>query len=181
MNRVKGIYRSWGIPCAGQNVYHPSILTSGWARSPKPACAAGPSFTISNWTRWFSCANKHGKNSSPRANSTRPGNCFAQFRPSVRSGRPCSWPLCKRRISSAPSECSGSTAGSQSSPRPVPISSMWTASSGDRRSQHSYADSTALTIIISKYFALVFSDGHALHRSKLLNKGIRKTEIAALH
>ena len=23
MNRVKAIYRSWGIPCAGQSVYHP--------------------------------------------------------------------------------------------------------------------------------------------------------------
>ncbi|PYU45030.1 MAG: hypothetical protein DMG54_07310 [Acidobacteria bacterium] len=89
MNRVKAIYRSWGIPCGGQSVYNPRHRKEWLARSPKPACAAGPSFTTSSSTRSFSCANKRGKNSSPRARSTKPGNCFVPFRPWVRSARPC--------------------------------------------------------------------------------------------
>jgi hypothetical protein len=40
-------------------------------------------------TRSFSRANKRGKNFSPRARSTRPGNCFVPFWPWVRSARPC--------------------------------------------------------------------------------------------
>src|ERR1700681_4858308 len=39
MSRVKAIYRSWGIPCAGKQVYAPrycaEIVPSGWRRSPR--------------------------------------------------------------------------------------------------------------------------------------------------
>ncbi len=33
MNRVKAIYRSWGIPCAGQSVYHPRYRDEWLSRS----------------------------------------------------------------------------------------------------------------------------------------------------
>ena len=33
MTRVKAIYRSWGIPCRGKQVYADAIEPSGWARS----------------------------------------------------------------------------------------------------------------------------------------------------
>src|SRR6202521_389466 len=51
-----------------------------------------------------------GKNSSRRARSTRPGHCSVRFRPWVRSARPCSWPLSRHPIVSAPSGCCGNTA-----------------------------------------------------------------------
>ena len=85
MSRIKAVYRSWGIPCAGQSVYHPR-----------------------HRDEWL------GKNSSPRAKNIQRGNCFARFRPWARSARPCSWPLFRLRIGSAPIECSGSTVGLES-------------------------------------------------------------------
>ncbi len=42
MNRLKALYRSWAIPCAGTQVYAPRHRSEWLARSPKPACAAGP-------------------------------------------------------------------------------------------------------------------------------------------
>ena len=63
MNRLKAVYRSWAIPCAGGT----STITrhrscSGWGRSPKPACAVEPSNSISNWTCCNTCVSKRGEN-----------------------------------------------------------------------------------------------------------------------
>ena len=54
MNRLKAIYRSWAIPCAGQRVYRRAIAPSGLGRSAKPAFAAGRRSITSNSTRCVS-------------------------------------------------------------------------------------------------------------------------------
>jgi len=41
MSRVKAIYRSWGIPCAGKQVYAPRHRADGWRKSPRWECSAG--------------------------------------------------------------------------------------------------------------------------------------------
>ncbi len=49
MNRLKAMYRSWAIPCAGRDVW-------------RPACAVGPSTSTSNWTCCSICDNKRDEN-----------------------------------------------------------------------------------------------------------------------
>ena len=66
-----------------------AIERSGWARSRKPACVAGRSSTTSSSMRCGRCARKCGASCSPRLRSTKPGNCYARFRSSDRSGRLC--------------------------------------------------------------------------------------------
>ncbi len=103
MNRVKAIYRSWGIPCAGERVYNPRHREA-WLRKVTPASVRHQAeIYTSSSTHGFAGANKRGERSSLKARSTRPGNCFVRFRPWARSARPCSWPLSRRRIGSAPS------------------------------------------------------------------------------
>ena len=51
MNRLKALYRSWAIPCAGSESTHRAIASSGWTRSANRVCAAGRSSTISNSMR----------------------------------------------------------------------------------------------------------------------------------
>ena len=50
MSRLKAIYRSWAIPCAGQQVYAPRYRADGWRRSRRPACAVVPNSTTSSST-----------------------------------------------------------------------------------------------------------------------------------
>ena len=59
------------------------------ARSRKPACDAERSSTTSSSMRCGPCARKCGANCWPRPRSTTPGNCYARFRSSARSGRRC--------------------------------------------------------------------------------------------
>src|SRR6516162_3533834 len=66
MNRVKALYRSWAIPCAG-----------------------GRSFTTSSSMCCGYCARKCSGICCWKSRSIRPGNCCARFPGSVRFGRPC--------------------------------------------------------------------------------------------
>jgi len=89
MNRVKAIYRGWGIPCGGKSVYHPRHREEWLSKITQASVHRRPSFSTSNSTHLFSCANKRGKNSWLRARSTRPGNGSVRFRRWVRSAWPC--------------------------------------------------------------------------------------------
>ena len=63
MNRLKAVYRSWAIPCAGRDVSLSSASSaSGWTRSGKPACGVGPNDSMSNWTCCNTCVSKRGGN-----------------------------------------------------------------------------------------------------------------------
>ena len=50
MNRLKALYRSWAIPCAGRDVYYTGIERSGWRRFRKPVSAGERSDSTCNWT-----------------------------------------------------------------------------------------------------------------------------------
>jgi hypothetical protein len=84
MNRLKALYRSWAIPCAGKEVWR-----NGSARSANRACVGGRSFTTSNWMPCDYCARQCGGICCWKSRSTRPGNCCARFRGSVRFAPPC--------------------------------------------------------------------------------------------
>ena len=59
MNRLKAIYRSWAIPCAGQRVYAPRYRSEWLAKITKPACVAGRRSTTSNWMDYGPCASRY--------------------------------------------------------------------------------------------------------------------------
>ena len=44
MNRIKALYRSWAIPCAGTQVYAPHYRSEWLGKITKPACAGGQNF-----------------------------------------------------------------------------------------------------------------------------------------
>ena len=48
MNRIKALYRSWAIPCAGKEVYAYVIARNGSPRSRKPACGDAPNTITSS-------------------------------------------------------------------------------------------------------------------------------------
>jgi hypothetical protein len=48
MTRLKAIYRSWGIPCAGQQVYAPATERNGWRGLAKLGYAGAPNFTTNS-------------------------------------------------------------------------------------------------------------------------------------
>ena len=51
MNRLKAVYRSWAIPCAGRDVYYTrGIEPSGWQNSGRLPCVVEPNDSMSNWT-----------------------------------------------------------------------------------------------------------------------------------
>ena len=63
MNRLKAVYRSWAIPCAGRDVYYTRNRSEWLAKnSRRPALAVEPSDSISNWTCCNTCASKLGGN-----------------------------------------------------------------------------------------------------------------------
>jgi Transposase len=62
MSRLKAIYRSWAIPCAGRDVYYTRHRGEWLGKSPRLAPVAAPSNSISNWICCSPCASKPGAN-----------------------------------------------------------------------------------------------------------------------
>jgi transposase len=69
MNRLKAVYRSWAIPCAGRDVYYTVIEPNGWPRFGKPTCGDEPNDSMSNWTCCNTCVSKRGGNCWRRVES----------------------------------------------------------------------------------------------------------------
>ncbi len=59
MNRVKALYRSWAIPCAGTTVYAPRHRADGWPRSLNQEFGFELNGSISNWIYYNLCVWKH--------------------------------------------------------------------------------------------------------------------------
>ena len=89
MNRLKAIYRSWAIPCAGQRVYAPRYRSEWLGKITEARCAIGRRFTTSNWTRCGRCASRYDEICWPRVGNTVRRNCCARFLRSDRFGRLC--------------------------------------------------------------------------------------------
>jgi hypothetical protein len=62
MTRLKAIYRSWAIPCAGRDVYYTRHRSEWLGKIPEAAPATAPSNSISNWTCCSPCGSKPGAN-----------------------------------------------------------------------------------------------------------------------
>jgi hypothetical protein len=62
MNRLKAMYCSWAIPCAGRNVYYTRYRSEWLERSGRPAFGGGPSNSTSNGTCCNTCASNLGEN-----------------------------------------------------------------------------------------------------------------------
>src|SRR5438552_18759424 len=86
MNRVKALYRSWGILCGGQQVYAPRHRSEWLSKSGE---AGGPSFSTNSSMLCELCAKPCGEICWPRAENMALRNCCARFLTSVRFG-----PLC---------------------------------------------------------------------------------------
>ena len=88
MNRLKALYRGWGIPCAGTQVYAPRYREEwlGKIRASRGAPASRAALSTAGWI-----AGLAAKRSVPsfwrRAGNIKPRNCCARFPASVRFGR----------------------------------------------------------------------------------------------
>ena len=89
MNRVKALYRSWGILCGGQQVYAPRHRSEWLNKIGKPACAGGPSSSTNSSMLCALCAKPCGGICWPRAENMALRNCCARFLTSVRFGPRC--------------------------------------------------------------------------------------------
>ena len=69
MNRLKALYRSWAIPCAGQQVYAPRHRAEWLGKIAEAGVRRGRSFTTNSWTRCGFCTSKPGKSCWPKAGS----------------------------------------------------------------------------------------------------------------
>jgi len=79
MNRLKALYRGWGIPCAGTQVYATR------------ACVGAPSCSMNSWMGCRACGETCGPSCWRRAGNIRPRNCCDRFPASVRfEPRACS-------------------------------------------------------------------------------------------
>jgi len=84
MNRLKALYRSGSIPCAGPSVYAPCHRAEWLSKITE---AGGPSCSISNWTGCRGCVKKRDTIYWRRAASMPRRTCSARFRISDRFGR----------------------------------------------------------------------------------------------
>src|SRR5450755_4481840 len=89
MNRIKALYRSWGILCGGSKSTRRVIARSGCKRSEKWACAGGPSSSTNNSMLCAGYAKRCGGICWPRAGNKARRNCCARFHRSAPSE-----PLC---------------------------------------------------------------------------------------
>ncbi len=107
MNRLKALYRSWGIPVSATKCMHHLTVLNGSARSVKLASGDAPNPTTNSWMSCGPCARRCGGICCWRARSTRRGNCFARFQGLVRSERRFSWRFCRLLIGFVPSGSCG--------------------------------------------------------------------------
>ena len=90
MNRLKALYRGWGIPCAGTQVYA-ARCREEWldkrTSSPKQECGAERSCSINSWMDCRPCGERCDLSCWPRAGNIKPRNCCARYHASVRFER----------------------------------------------------------------------------------------------
>jgi hypothetical protein len=84
MNRVKALYRSWGILCGGQQVYAPRHRAEWLNKIGEGGVAGGPSSSTNSSMLCELCVKPCGEICWPRAENMAPRNCCARFLRSVR-------------------------------------------------------------------------------------------------
>ena len=62
MNRLKALYRSWAIPCAGRDVYYNRHRAEWLEKIREPGVRRRAEDCTSNWTCCNICGNRPGGN-----------------------------------------------------------------------------------------------------------------------
>jgi transposase len=81
MNRLKALYRSWAIPCAGRDVYYTRHRSQWLEKIPEAERVVAPSNSISSWTCCSTCANKRAANCWQRVANMPSRPSYDRFRP----------------------------------------------------------------------------------------------------
>jgi hypothetical protein len=87
MSRVKAIYRRWGIPCTGKQVYAERHRLQWLGKIAEVGVRRRAEFYYQQLDALRSLRRGCGASCSSRLRSTTLGSCYAPFRSSVRSGR----------------------------------------------------------------------------------------------
>ena len=87
MNRLKALYRGWGIACAGTQVYAARYREEWFRSSSKPGCGDARSCSINNWMDCRPYGERCDPSYWPRAGNIRPRNYCARYPASVRFER----------------------------------------------------------------------------------------------
>ena len=111
MNRLKALYRSWAIPCAGTQVYAPRHRAEWLAKVSEAGVRRRAELYYQQLDALRPLRQQARKELLAEAGSTAPRNCYARFLASVRCGRRNCLRCCRRPIDSAPSGNCGPTAG----------------------------------------------------------------------
>ena|SRR5215469_5049504 len=77
MNRLKALYRSWGLRVPAPKYMHDDTARNGSAGSAKPACGNAPNTATSNWMSCVCCTSRYAGICCWKARSTRHGDCLA--------------------------------------------------------------------------------------------------------
>ena len=115
MNRIKALYRSWAIPCAGATVYAPRRRAEWLARSLNQEFGLRGNRPISNWI----CCNRYAWKRDASLSAGKPQTLGVKLLRQIPSIgpillRPCRRPCCRLRTVSEPSDNSGPRAVSPS-------------------------------------------------------------------
>ncbi|MGC1296275.1 MAG: hypothetical protein WA869_14665 [Alloacidobacterium sp.] len=76
MNRLKALYRSWGIPCAGNKVYAPRHRSEWLGRISEAGVRRRAEHCYQQLDVYVCCASRYVGICCWKARSTRHGNCF---------------------------------------------------------------------------------------------------------
>src|SRR5215472_13844717 len=110
MNRLKALYHSWGIACAGTQVYAPHHRAAWLSQIPEAGVRCRAEFTTNSSTGSRRYAQECGGTFWPRAGNIGPRSCGARFRASGRSGPRFEWRSFRPPTGFAPSDHCGPTA-----------------------------------------------------------------------
>src|SRR5277367_561735 len=91
MVRIKALYRSWAIPCAGQQVYAVRLRAEWLGKIAEAGVRRRASFTTNSSMPYCSCTSNRGASYCSKAGSTTPRSCCARSPQSDRFARLCCW------------------------------------------------------------------------------------------
>ena len=137
MSRLKAIYRSWGIPCAGKQVYEPRCR-SEWLGKIREAGVRRRAEFYYQQLDALRPLRQQVRQELPRPRSTTRGNCYVGSHRSARSGRHSSSPSSRRHTAFAPSDRYGRTSVLESRHTAVPNPVLSIGSCSARRSRYRF-------------------------------------------
>ena len=109
MNRIKALYRSRGIACAGREFTRPSQRASWIDQLPAAGVHKRAELLYQHLDLLACCAARPSVPCWRKAESTRRAASCAPYRAWDRCALPCCWPWCRRPSASATSASSGPT------------------------------------------------------------------------